>query len=125
MHNYKKLIVWKKSEDLAVDIYSLTKSFPDEEKFEMTLQARKSANSIANNIAEGSRKSSGKDFNRFLEISDGSSAELNTQLIISNKVGYITQEELIFFENRIEEIQRMIKSLKEKNLKSPTGMPMA
>ncbi len=118
MHNYKKLIVWQKAVDLAVDIYSLTKSFPDEEKFGMTMQARKSANSIAYNIAEGSRKSSGKDFNRFLEISDGSSAELNTQLIISNKVGYIPEKELISSENRIEEIQRMIKSLKEKNLMS-------
>ena len=116
MHNYKKLIVWQKAVDLAVDIYNLTKGFPDEEKFGITMQARKSSCSIAYNIAEGSRKTSGKDFNRFLEISDGSSAELNTQLIISNKVGYISEDDLESFENRIEEIQRMIKSLKEKNL---------
>ena len=118
MHNYKKLIVWQKAVDLAVEIYSLTKNFPDEEKFGMTIQARKSACSIANNIAEGSRKSSAKDFNRFLEISDGSSAELNTQMIISSKVGYITEEELETFEVQIDEIQRMIKSLKERNLTS-------
>ena len=114
MHNYKKLIVWQKAVTLAVDIYNRTKSFPDDEKFGMTIQARKSACSIANNIAEGSRKSSKKDFNRFLEISDGSSAELNTQMIISKMVGYITEDELEFFEIRIDEIQRMIKSLKEK-----------
>ncbi|MCD4666155.1 MAG: four helix bundle protein [Bacteroidales bacterium] len=116
MHNYKKLIVWQKAVKLAVDIYNRTKGFPDDEKFGMTIQSRKSACSIAYNIAEGSRKSSGKDFNRFLEISDGSSAELNTQLIISKMVGYITDNELASFENRIDEIQRMIKSLKEKNL---------
>lgn len=116
MHNYKKLIVWQKAVELAVDIYHLTNRFPKDEKFGMTMQARKSSCSIANNIAEGSRKSSGKEFNRFLEISDGSSAELNTQLIISQRVEYITKVELETFENRIDEIQRMIKSLKEKNL---------
>jgi len=117
MHNYKKLIIWQKAVDLSVDIYNLTKKFLEEEKFGMTMQARKSVCSMAYNIAEGSRKSSGKDFNRFLEISDGSSAELNTQLIISNKVGYISDEELELFEPQIEEIQRMIKSLKDNNLK--------
>jgi four helix bundle protein len=116
MHNYKKLIVWQKAVDLAVDVYNTTKKFPEDEKFGMTMQARKSSCSIANNIAEGSRKSSGIEFNRFLEISDGSSAELNTQLIISEKVGYITPVELDSFEVRIDEIQRMISSLKEKNL---------
>lgn len=116
MHNYKKLIVWQKAVKLAVDIYQITKQFPDEEKYGMTMQARKSSSSIANNIAEGSRKSSGKEFNRFLEISDGSSAELNTQLIISNLVGYISEDELLSFEDRIDEIQKMISSLKEKNL---------
>lgn len=117
MHNYKKLIIWQKAVDVAVDIYNLTKKFPEEEKFGMTMQARKSSCSMAYNIAEGSRKTSGKDFNRFLEISDGSSAELNTQLIIASRVGYISEEELNLFESQIEEIQRMIKSLKDKNLK--------
>lgn len=116
MHNYKKLIVWQKVVELAVDIYNRTKKFPDDERFGMTMQARKSSCSIANNIAEGSRKSSGKEFNRYLEISDGSSAELNTQLIISEKIGYITTSELESFEGRIDEIQKMISSLKEKNL---------
>jgi len=118
MHNYKKLILWQKAVELAVDIYHHTMKFPEEEKFGMTMQARKSSCSIANNIAEGSRKSSGKDFNRFLEIADGSSAELNTQLIISNRVSYIIISELKSFENRTDEIQRMIKSLKEKNITS-------
>ncbi len=115
MHNYKKLIVWQKAVDLSVNIYDLTKKFPDEEKFGITMQARKSACSIAYNIAEGSRKSSGKDFNRYLEISDGSSAELNTQLIISQKVGYMGKNDLESLEVRIDEIQRMISSLKDKN----------
>jgi len=118
MHNYKKLIVWQKAVELAVDVYHRTKKFPDDEKFGMTMQARKSSCSIANNIAEGSRKSSGKEFNRYLEISDGSSAELNTQLIISEKIGYIKTDELELYEKRIDEIQKMISSLKEKNLKN-------
>jgi four helix bundle protein len=113
MHNYKKLIVWQKAIALAVEVYKRTEQFPPEEKFGMTMQARKSAVSIPNNIAEGSRKSSGKDFNRFLEIADGSSAELNTQLIVSQLVGYISDEELEFFETKIDEIQRMISKLKQ------------
>lgn len=116
MHNYKKLIVWQKAVDLAVAVYETTKTFPDSEKFGITNQCRRSACSIAYNIAEGSRKSSGKDFNRFLEISDGSSAELNTQLIISEKVGYINAVELETYEIQIDEIQKMINSLKQKNL---------
>jgi four helix bundle protein len=116
MHNYKKLIVWQKAVELSVVIYNITKNFPDDEKFGMTMQSRKSSCSIANNIAEGSRKSSGKEFNRYLEISDGSSAELNTQLIISEKIGYTNLSELENLETRIDEIQKMIYSLKEKNL---------
>jgi len=117
MHNYKKLIVWQKAIELATEIYYLTEQFPSEEKFGMTSQVRRSSMSIANNIAEGSRKSSRKDFNRFLEIADGSSAELNTQLIVSQRIEYITPEELEYFETKIEEIQKMINSLKERNLR--------
>jgi four helix bundle protein len=118
MHNFKKLKIWQKGVGLAVDVYYLTKDFPDDEKFGMINQMRRSACSVANNIAEGSRKSSGKEFNRFLEISDGSAAELITQFIISNKIGYISEYDLKSFEDRINEIQKMIKSLKENNLKS-------
>lgn len=118
MNNYKKLIVWQKAVDLAVEIYQRTKLFPEEEKFGITIQARKSSSSIAYNIAEGSRKNSKKDFNRYLEISDGLSAELNTQLIISQRVGCIPEEELESFEIKIDEIQKMINSLKESNSKS-------
>ncbi|MEZ5083187.1 MAG: four helix bundle protein [Bacteroidales bacterium] len=105
MHNYKKLIVWQRAVDLAVEAYQKTKLFPEEEKFGVTIQARKSACSIVYNVAEGSRKSSQNDVNRFLEISDGSSAELNNQLIISQRAGYIPLEELESFEIKIDEIQ--------------------
>jgi four helix bundle protein len=118
MHNYKNLSVWQKAVELSILVFELKKSFPEDEKFGLTIQTRRSAYSIPCNIAEGSRKSSKKDFNRFLEIADGSSAELNTQIIISSRLGYITVDQLHIFEPQIDEIQRMIKGLKEKNLKT-------
>jgi len=121
MHNYKKLVVWQKAIELVVEVYKRTEEFRSEEKFGMTMQARKSAMSVANNIAEGSRKSSGKDFNRFLEIADGSSAELNTQLIVSQLVEYMSYNELVYFETKIDEIQRMINKLKQSNLNSKSN----
>ncbi|MCF8369008.1 MAG: four helix bundle protein [Bacteroidales bacterium] len=114
MHNYKKLIVWQRAVNLAVSIYDLTRSFPESERYGMINQCQRSACSISNNIAEGSRKSSEKEFNRYLEISDGSSAELNTQLIIAQRIGYISSEVLEKYENEIEEIQKMINKLKNR-----------
>lgn len=76
MHFFRKLDVWKKSMSLVTDIYQLTNSFPSQERFGLMSQMQRAAVSIPSNIAEGSAKSSNKDFARFLEISIGSSLEL-------------------------------------------------
>ena len=73
MHNFRKLDIWLKSMDLVVEIYNLTSVFPNHEKFGLSSQMQRSAVSIPSNIAEGSAKSSNKDFARFLEMSLGSS----------------------------------------------------
>lgn len=83
MHQYKKLDVWKKSIELAVEIYAYTKNFPSEEKFGLTSQIRRSVISIPSNIAEGAGRKSNKEFCQFLNIVYGSSCELDTQLLIS------------------------------------------
>ena len=89
-HNYKELQFWKRSKKLCVSIYQSTSNFPQEEKFGITNQIRRSAVSIPSNIAEGSSRSSIKDFRRFIEIAMGSAYELETQLSIANEIGYIS-----------------------------------
>ncbi len=89
-HNYKKLLFWQKSKELSIDIYKITKEFPEDERFGLISQMRRCSVSIASNIAEGSSRSSIKDFKRFLDISMGSIYELEVQLMISNEVGYIS-----------------------------------
>jgi four helix bundle protein len=76
MNNYKDLKIWQKSFQLSVDIYRITQDFPDTEKFGLVSQMRRSAISIFSNIAEGHGRSSDKDFSRFLNISIGSTNEL-------------------------------------------------
>lgn len=100
--------------DLASDIYLLTNSFPGIERFGLISQMQRSAVSIPSNIAEGSAKSSNKDFARFLEMSIGSSFELETQLILASKLNYVDSEISISTQNKINELQKMIIGFKNK-----------
>lgn len=101
--------------DLVVEIYRQTNNFPDKEKFSLTSQINRSAVSIVSNIAEGAGRNSNKEFNNFLGIALGSSCELETQLIIANRLNYLKEENLNSIVNAIDEIQKMITALK-KNL---------
>ncbi len=112
MHKFKDLKVWQKSVELATDIYKLTSTYPSEEKFGLVSQMRRCVVSIASNIAEGAGRNTKKDFSNFLSIAYGSCCELNTQLIISCNLNYITQNQLKEIESCIEEIQKMLFSLK-------------
>lgn len=112
MNNYRELKVWQKSVDLAIEVYEITKGFPKEEFYGLVSQIRRSAISIASNIAEGAGRNSAKDFNKFLGISYGSTCELDTQLIIANKVKLIDDLALRSVQNKIDEIQKMNWSLK-------------
>ena len=116
MHNFKELIIWKRSVDLAVKVYQLSKDFPNEEKFGLTSQITRSAVSIGSNIAEGSGRNTDKDFNNFLGIALGSSFELDTQLIIANKIGIIDDEKFKSISSEILEVQKMINGFKRKIL---------
>ncbi|WP_346985333.1 four helix bundle protein [Chryseobacterium sp. POE27] len=115
-HNFKNLNIWRLSIDLANDVYILTDLFPKSEEFGLKSQLRRCSVSVASNIAEGSSRSSNKDFNRFLEISLGSLYELQTQIIISSNRNYIEPSKLEIIENKITELQRMISGF-QKNLK--------
>jgi four helix bundle protein len=93
-YSFEKLDVWQESRQLAVKIYKLTKSFPDDERFGLVSQMRRSSISISSNIAEGTSRYSGKDQIRYYEISYGSLMELLNQLIISGDLEMLSQEQL-------------------------------
>jgi len=113
MHQYKNLKVWQKSMDLVVEVYKQTNNFPDKEKFSLISQINRSAVSIVSNIAEGAGRNSNKEFNNFLGIALGSSCELETQVIIANRLNYLKEENLDSIVNSIDEIQKIIYSLKK------------
>jgi four helix bundle protein len=92
MRNFRNLHVWQQSVEFAKDIYLLTEHFPDKEKFGLSSQLQRAAVSMASNIAEGSAKRTSIDFARFLDIALGSAFEIETQLIISNQIGYLNNE---------------------------------
>ncbi len=108
IQSYKDLIVWKKSIELVVLIYQLTADFPRTEIYGLISQMRRCAVSIASNIAEGKLRGSRKDFRQFLIIAFSSGGELETQLIISKKLGYGKQEKYAVIESLLEEIMKML-----------------
>ena len=112
-HNFKNLKVWQKAVDLAVNVYELTKHFPSEERFGITSQMRRSSVSIPSNIAEGTARNSSKSFSNCLDISLGESFELETQSIIANRVGILSQENFDALSTDISEVQKMIIGFKQ------------
>lgn len=88
MRNFKELRIWQKGMDVAVNCFNLTEDFPKEEKFGLSVQITRAGVSIPSNIAEGSSRSSEKEYARFIEISLGSSYELETQLLIAQRMSY-------------------------------------
>ena len=106
---HKRMDIWLLSIALVEEIYALTQTFPNEEKFGLISQMRRSAVSVPSNIAEGAARNSDKDFMRFLAIARGSLMELDTQLIISNRLGYLVLSPDL--EERIEHIFAKINAL--------------
>jgi len=107
MRNFKELKIWQKRIEIALDTYKLIDAFPKSEKYSLAQQASKSAVSIPSNIAEGSSRSSSKDY-RFLEISLGSSFELETQLLIAKTMNFGDLALLLSTLSKIDEEQKMI-----------------
>lgn len=114
MTEYKNLIVWKKAINLTTHVYSFTKKFPPEEKFGLVDQMRRSSVSIPSNIAEGSKRSTDKDFKVFLHTSLGSVAELETQGIIAKNLNYIQEPDYLFLINELDEIAKILHTLIKK-----------
>ena len=109
--DYKDFIVWQKAIDLSVEIYRLVKLLPKAETYALSDQMRRAVISIPSNIAEGQGRNSAKEFVNFLSIARGSQKELETQLYICTKIGYVTEEEVSTALNLCEEIGKMLNSL--------------
>ena len=109
--DYKDLKVWQKGIEIVDKIYSITAKFPKEEVYGLAIQMRKAAVSIPSNIAEGFVRHHTKEYKQFLYISLGSCAELDTQLIISNRRKYVTKKDLEELTEDINHETRMLVSL--------------
>nr|MBB6231834.1 four helix bundle protein [Mucilaginibacter sp. FT3.2] len=99
--------IWQKAIDLSVDVYKATIGYPSDERFGLTSQIRRAAVSIPSNIAEGAGRNSKKEFCNFLGIANGSAYELQTQLVISNKLNLLKDDLLNDLLKQIEESQKM------------------
>jgi len=117
MRNFKELKIWQKGFQIAVNSFKLGSTFPKEEKFGITIQITKAAVSIHSNIAEGSSRSSEKDYNRFLEDSLGSSFELETQLLIAAAANYGDKELRDEILKSVDEEKKMLISFMNKLIK--------
>lgn len=112
IQSYKDLIVWQKSISLAIQVYKLTDKFPRSELYALVDQMRRASVAIPSNIAEGFRRKGTKEYIQFICIALGSASELETQLIISQKIYQNHDYTEIFL--LLEEVAKMLFSLKRK-----------
>jgi four helix bundle protein len=114
IESYKDLIVWQRSIELTVAIYHLTASFTTDERFGLTSQLRRASVSVASNIAEGYGRGSKNEYRHFLGMSRGSNAEVQTQLVISQELGFSDPQQITEAQALSDEVARMLVSLMQK-----------
>lgn len=108
---HRKLDVWKKAMDFVLEIYAVTQTFPQSEQFGLVSQMRRAAVSIPSNLAEGAARRGNKEFKQFLNISQGSISELDTQLELAHRLGYLNQQTYLNLLNGLTEISKMLYGL--------------
>jgi four helix bundle protein len=108
---HKKLDAWLKVIELTVETYRQTEKLPGDEKFGLISQMRRSAVSVASNIAEGAARDTKKDFIRFLHNAKGSLSELDTQVVICNRLGYLTGDECEILNEHMERESKLLTGL--------------
>lgn len=109
--SYRDLQVWQHAMDLLIAIYAATKGFPKEEMYGLTSQIKRSALSVPSNIAEGSSRRSTAEFIRFINIATGSVAEVETQLIAAERLGYLASKTLSVLMEQTDRISRKLQKL--------------
>jgi len=111
LQSYEDLIVWQKSMDFILLVYQISEHFPSKEIFGITSQMRRAAISIPSNIAEGYRRKTTRDYEQFVRIAYGSTAELETQLSIAERLGYMPPDSYKKTRLKLDEISRMLNRL--------------
>lgn len=114
MRPHQKLEVWIKALELVIEIYRRTEGFPREERYGLTSQIRRAAVSIPANVAEGAGRQSKKDFARFLSNAQGSASELETELTIAQRLGYLDQSTFDKLIVELDRIGRLITGLNKR-----------
>jgi len=110
LRNFRELLVWQKAHELSLEIYRDSSNFPADERFGLTAQLRRAVISIASNIAEGCGRTSDKDFGRFLGIAAGSASEAEYQILLAHDLGYLTKEDYLRLNQRVNEVKRILNS---------------
>lgn len=111
MRPHEKLEAWSKGVDLVIDLYKATDRFPKEERFGLTSQIRRAAVSVPSNLAEGAGRYSRKEFGHFISNAQGSASELETELIISYRLGFLSETTFAELMSKLERIGRLITGL--------------
>ncbi len=111
MSSYSDLLVWQKSIDLCVSIYKITENFPKSEQFGITSQLRRAATSIPSNIAEGQKRGHNNEFIQFCRIAYGSAAELDTQLLLCQRLDYLNLIEYEAVKAELKSVSKMLNRL--------------
>src|SRR5215467_12400537 len=114
MRNFKELKIWQKGIDIAIKTYQFTDSFPKEDKYAIVQQMTRASVSIPSNIAEGSSRKSEKDYSRFIELSIGSTFELETQILIAEKLNKGNQQLLQELKIEVKDEQKMLTGFQQK-----------
>ncbi|MBM3181766.1 MAG: four helix bundle protein [Chloroflexi bacterium] len=109
--NYRELIVWQEAIKIAKAVYQLTGKFPKQETYVLADQIRRAAVSVPSNIAEGQARKSPGDFRRFLHISLGSLAEVDTQLVLAQEFGYLSKEDVDSMDEKIQNLRKKLYAL--------------
>jgi four helix bundle protein len=111
---FEQLIVWKKAHELVLDVYKLTKKYPQDEKYRLVDQICRAVSSVPTNISEGSGRNTDKEFIQFLCVARGSLFEVKYQLRLSKDLGYITDDEYETLTKQTESVGRMLNCLIKK-----------
>ena len=109
--SYRELTVWQKAMELAEEVYRLVKKLPKEETYALSDQMRRAAVSVPSNIAEGHGRESKNEFRSFLSIANGSVSELETQLLLCIRLGYLSKADTESALSLSNEINRMLSAL--------------
>lgn len=114
LSHYKELLVWQKAFGVVKEVYKVTSGFPADEKFGLVSQMRRAAISVPSNIAEGQARHTTQEFVHFVSHAEGSAAELETQLLLSQELGYCPGGDVQLLLDTLMEVRKMLGSLRRK-----------